>query len=500
MEHLTALLAEPGAAPLDPAFAAALDERLGASRRAHFLLPTRAPAPPPAASAASGAPPTAAPPPLVYLCGNSLGLQPARCAGYVGEELAKWGAMGVEGHFTAPRPWVSTDEGAAPGLAALVGAASPSEVVAMGTLTSNLHHLLCAFYRPAGARNRILLEAGAFPSDAHAAASQAALHGLDPRATLLHPASTRTEDVCAAIAAAGDTLALVLLPGVQYYSGHLLDIRAVTAAAHAAGAVAGWDLAHAIGNAPLALHDWGVDFAVWCSYKYLNSGPGGMAGAFVHARHGAGGAGARFRLAGWWGHRAEDRFVMATEHIAAAGAQGFALSNPCVLAMAALRASLDEFAAAGGLPALRARSLALTGYLEAALLASGLFARGGGGAGGEILTPADPSARGAQLSLEVRQGAGAPTLDDLCACLREEGVVVDERRVRVFAQRRWDCSARIIVLPCLTLALLNTHLAQPSVIRVAPAPLYNTAADVLYFVQALVRAHERCRAEGRVYK
>jgi kynureninase len=427
MEHLTALLAAPGAAPLDPAFAAALDERLGASRRAHFLLPTRAPAPPPPAAGAG------APPPLVYLCGNSLGLQPARCAGYVGEELAKWGAMGVEGHFTAPRPWVSTDEGAAPGLAALVGAASPSEVVAMGTLTSNLHHLLCAFYRPAGARTRILLEAGAFPSDAHAAASQAALHGLDPRATLLHPASTRTEDVCAAIAAAGDTLALVLLPGVQYYSGHLLDVRAVTAAAHAVGAVAGWDLAHAIGNAPLALHDWGVDFAVWCSYKYLNSGPGGMAGAFVHARHGAGGAGARFRLAGWWGHRAEDRFVMATEHVAAPGAQGYALSNPCVLAMAALRASLDEFAAAGGLPALRARSLALTGYLEAALLASGLFARGGGGGAGEILTPADPSARGAQLSLELRQAPGGPTLDDLCACLREEGVVVDERRVRSVA-------------------------------------------------------------------
>lgn len=399
----------------------ALDAALGPCRRESFLLPR----------GKIGAP-------LVYLCGNSLGLQPQRCSRYIAEELEKWGSLGVEGHFTPPRPWVSIDETVSEGLAALVGAA-PSEVVVMNTLSSNLHILMCSFYRPSGTRTRILLEDCAFPSDSHVAQSQAALHGLDPAVTLLRMASLRTEDVVAAIRAAGDTLALVLLPGVQYYTGQRLDIAAITAAAHSVGAYAAWDLAHSVGNVPLELSAWGVDFAAWCSYKYLNSGPGGIAGAFVHSRHGAGGQDARFRLAGWWGHTKDDRFQMRQDYVASAGAQGFQLSNPSVLGVAALRASLDEFQAAGGIGKLRERSLVLTGYLLAALRGSALFSgsedHAGGGSGQHarwnILTPAEAVDRGCQLSLEVPLAPGCPTLDALCEGLREEGVIVDERKVRL---------------------------------------------------------------------
>ena len=452
-QHLLSLLEDASLNPLEASFALRLDALLGPCRRDAFHLPVQP---------ATGQP-------LVYLCGNSLGLQPKRSAGCITEELSKWGALGVEGHFTAPRPWVSIDECVSPGLAALAGAL-PSEVVPMNTLSGNLHTLLCSFYRPSGRRTRILMEEGAFPSDAHIAQSQAALHGLDPAATLLRLPSTRsTAEVVAAIQAAGDTLALVLLPGVQYYTGQLLDIAAITAAAAGVGAVAGWDLAHAMGNAPLQLHAWGVDFAVWCSYKYLNAGPGAIGGVFVHERHGAGGAGARPRLAGWWGHTKGDRFDMREDFVASPGAQGYQLSNPCVLSIAALRGSLEEFEAAGGVPALRQRSSELTGYLQLCLCLSGLFVpfedrdQERAANTGLILTPSSPLERGCQLSLQVPQLSGCPTLDGLCKCLREDGVIVDERKVRGgegalpgWGGQQEPACAYVGSLPCFP-PLLHTH-------------------------------------------
>ena len=268
------------------------------SQRAQFCLP--------GTPASATARPLASP--AVYLCGNSLGLQPSRTRACVLEELDMWAAHGVEGHFLGARPWVSIEDTVVPGVAALVGAA-PSEVAVMGSLTANLHALMASFYVPTASRFRILTEARAFPSDAYAVAAQAALHGFDATAAVVEVAPAPgadtlvTADIVAAIAASGPSLAVVLLPGVQYLSGQALDVPAIVAAAHAVGAVVGVDLAHAIGNVPLALHDWDVDFAVWCSYKYLNAGPGGIAGLFVHERHTAPGAPPRPLLAGWWGHQ-----------------------------------------------------------------------------------------------------------------------------------------------------------------------------------------------------
>ena len=441
---LHALLSSGDADPFTPEFAHALDASAPLRSSACFLVPQT---PPSARLRPAGAP-------AVYLTGHSLGLQPARCTAYVQEELTKWAAHGVEGHFLPPRPWVSIDECVAEGAAALVGARR-GEVVAMGSLTANLHLLMCSFYRPAGRRTRILIEARAFPSDAHVVASQVALHGLDPAAAVLRLAPRagehllRTEDVIAAVEGAGDTLAVALLPGVQYFTGQALDIAAITAAVRAVGGVAGWDLAHAVGNVPLELHAWDVDFAAWCSYKYLNSGPGGIAGAFVHERHGAGGAGARPRLAGWWGHRAGDRFAMGEDFVASPGAQGFQLSNPCVLAVATLRASLEEFSAAGGMAALRKRSRGLTGYLEA-LLARAL----GGRPGFEVLTPRDPDARGAQLS--IRLPAGGRGVKGVQQRLLEEGVVVDVREVRCW-RRGIGRGCRVCIEAPLLTARTHTH-------------------------------------------
>jgi kynureninase len=428
--QLRTLLSNEGADPFAIEFANALDASDPLRSASCFLVP-RTPA-----TARLRAPHA----PAVYLTGHSLGLQPTRCGAYVREELDKWASHGVEGHFLGPRPWVSIDECVAEGAAALVGARR-GEVVAMGSLTANLHLLMCSFYRPEGARTRILVEARAFPSDAHVVASQAALHGLDPAAVVLRVAPRpgehvlRTEDVIAAVESAGDTLAVALLPGVQYFTGQALNIPAITAAVRRVGAVAGWDLAHAVGNVHLALHDWDVDFAAWCSYKYLNSGPGGIAGAFVHERHGAGGAGARPRLAGWWGHRAADRFVMAEEFVASPGAQGFQLSNPCVLAVAALRASLEEFSAAGGIGVLRKRSRGLTAYLEALLLRAL-----GGRPGFEVITPRDPEARGAQLSIRLPEGGRG--VKEVQQRLLEEGVVVDVREVRFWRGGRGGAPPR----------------------------------------------------------
>ncbi len=381
----------------------------------------------------------------VYLCGHSLGLAPKRALSIVNEELNVWARLGVDGHFAGERPWVSYHELASNSLAHLVGA-QPSEVVAMNSLTVNLHLLLTSFYRPEGKRRKILLESLAFSSDRYAIESQLRVHGLDPSDALLlvtpceGESELRTDDICAQIAAAGDELATVLLPGVQYLTGQSLDLRAITAAAHAVGAMAGFDLAHAIGNTPLALHDWDVDFAVWCSYKYLNSGPGAIGGAFVHERH----ARSRLpRLAGWWGHDKQSRFAMPPAFVPLPGAEGWQVSNPSILATAPLLASLAIFEEAG-LDRLRRKSLALTGYLETLLLARASDRL-------TILTPRDPAARGCQLSLRLLSSAEAARA--LHVELTELGFICDWR--------------------------------EPDVIRVAPVPLYNTFVEVWDFVDAL---------------
>jgi kynureninase len=382
----------------------------------------------------------------IYLCGNSLGLQPKTAARFLEEELQAWRRFAVEGHFRGLRPWKDYHDYFAAPLAALAGARD-DEVVCMNGLTVNLHLLMVSFYRPTHSRFRLLIERPAFPSDRYAAVSQLEYHGLDPAEALIEvgprPGETalREEDLLGAIRAAGDSLALVLLPGVQYLSGEALDIPRLTAAAHAAGALCGWDLAHAIGNLPLALHEAGADFAVWCSYKYLNGGPGAVAGAFVHARHGR--AAALPRFAGWWGHDQHARFRMEPDFVPMPGAGGWQLSNPPVLGMAAVLASLEIFTAAG-MTRLREKSVALTGFLEQRL------DEALGGAV-EILTPRTPARRGCQLSLRLREGAAAGR--EVFGQLGEAGVVCDWR--------------------------------EPDVIRVAPVPLYNRFADVERFVSIL---------------
>lgn len=385
----------------------------------------------------------------VYLCGNSLGLQPARAAQYLEEELEAWRRLAVEGHFRGMRPWQDYHELFAAPLAMLTGARE-DEVVCMNGLTVNLHLLMVSFYQPTARRYKLLVERSAFPSDRYAAVSQLRFHGLDPGEALIEVGPRagewhlRDADIAAAIREAGDTLALVLLPGVQYLSGEALDIARLTAAAHEVGARAGWDLAHAIGNVPLALHDADVDFAAWCSYKYLNGGPGAVAGAFVHARHANDVTLPRF--AGWWGHDKKARFRMGPDFVPIPGAEGWQLSNPPVLGMAALLASLETFTDAG-MGRLRTKSLALTGLLER-LLDERLAERV------EILSPRAPARRGCQLSLRLRDGAAAGrTVHER---LGEAGMVCDWR--------------------------------EPDVIRVAPVPLYNRYEDVARFVAALAVA------------
>ena len=371
----------------------------------------------------------------LYLCGNSLGLQPKSARAAIGAELDKWATHGVEGHFTAlpnSPPWLEAGETARGATARLVGASCEEEVVVMNALTVNLHALLLAFYRPNGKRVKILYEAGAFPSDAHAILSQVLIHGLDPAtvAVRLSPRDgeslLREEDILTAINEAGDTLALVMLPGIQYYTGQAFRIREITAAAHSVGALAGWDLAHAVGNLSLSLHDDNVDFAAWCTYKYLNSGPGGIGGAFVHSRFSSEDLMARPRLAGWWGARASDRFLMSETYIPEKGAAGFALSNPPVLLVATLKASLDIFDDAGGMKACREKSLILTRYLEA-LINSRLPNL-------SIITPRDATARGAQLSITFPPASmtNGKTLKSIHDRLSQEGVYVDTREVRIY--------------------------------------------------------------------
>jgi kynureninase len=332
----------------------------------------------------------------VYFCGNSLGLQPRATREALLAELDDWSRLAVEAHFCGRHPWMPYHEFVRDDLAALVGA-KPHEVVAMNSLTVNLHLMMVSFYRPTPERNAILIERGAFPSDHHAVESQIRFHGFDPTSALIEIDADEANGTISADAIAraidehGSRVALVLLPGVQYRTGEVFDLTAITRAAHAKGCRVGFDLAHAAGNLELALHDSGCDFAVWCSYKYLNSGPGAVAGCFVHERH------ARAdlpRFAGWWGHDQATRFRMAPEFVATPGADGWQLSNPPILALAPLRASLSIFRRAT-MSALRAKSETLTAYFDALVreqLDDVLH----------VVTPNDPKRRGCQLSLRVK--------------------------------------------------------------------------------------------------
>ncbi|MDP9258968.1 MAG: kynureninase [Actinomycetota bacterium] len=391
------------------------------SRRADFRIPPRA--------AADGGE-------WAYFAGNSLGLQPRGAAEAVGEELETWATLGVEAWFEGAEPWLTSADGLRGSLASLVGA-GVGEVVAMNTLTVNLHLLMATFYRPSPERFRIVIEDAAFPSDSHAVASQASHHGYDPDTAVvrLRPrageAALRSEDIAGELERLRGSVALVLLGGISYLTGALVDIPAVTAAGHDIGAVVGWDLAHAAGNVPLDLHGWDVDWAAWCHYKYVNAGPGGPAGAFVHERHGSDAS--LPRLAGWWGNDPATRFRMEPGFVPRAGAVGWQVSTPPVIAFAPLRASLALFDAVG-MPALRERSLRLTGYLESLLDVIVAERRV------EILTPRDPALRGCQLSLAVSDAR------TLAGRLRaEHGVICDVR--------------------------------EPDVIRLAPVPLYSSYHD-----------------------
>ncbi|KAK4200455.1 pyridoxal phosphate-dependent transferase [Triangularia verruculosa] len=405
----------------------------------------------------------------IYLCGNSLGLQPKRTQTRLSQYLSTWATQGVQGHFktldNSPLPtWLDVDERAAEMIAPIVGGLV-SEVAVMQTLTANLHLLMSAFYKPdANKRHKIILENKAFPSDHFAVETQLRHHGLDAAKSMVLLKSENSEDnvltteeIYKVIEQHKDDTALLLLPGIQYYTGQLFDIPTITAYAKERGIFVIWDLAHAVGNVELKLHDWGVDAAAWCSYKYLNGGPGCIGGMFVHEHNSAvtklitderPEEGYNHRLAGWWGNDKKSRFGMENRFHPVKGAAGFQLSNPSVLDITSLCASLEVFEMAGGMGKLREKSLRVTKFLEEQLEAMGeeerrLF---------RIITPLDPRQRGAQLSL----GLGSGLLEGVMRELERRGVIVDERR--------------------------------PDVIRVAPAPLYNGFEDVVDFVEAFGEA------------
>lgn len=374
----------------------------------------------------------------IYLCGHSLGLQPRAADAALSLEMNRWRELAVSGHFRGQPAWIDYGDDLAETLADLVGAQA-GEVTVMNTLTVNLHLLMVSFYRPSGRRRKILIESGAFPSDRYAVESQIRFHGLDPEHCLVDlpadPDSRLIEesDLERWLQAHGDEVALILWPGVQYASGQAFDLQRIAAAGHAAGARVGFDLAHSAGNLPLRLHDSGCDFAAWCTYKYLNGGPGAVAAAFVHARHAGDSSLPRFE--GWWGNDRSGRFRMEPRFIPAAGAEAWQLSNPPILAMAPLRASLALLRDAG-MVRLRAKSRGMTQWLAQAVedrLGEVL----------DILTPADPERRGCQLSLRVRTGPEDGRL--LHRWLEQQGVVTDWR--------------------------------EPDILRVAPVPLYNRYED-----------------------
>jgi len=391
--------------------------------------------------------------PCTYLCGNSLGLLSKTSESLVQGEMKVWASRGVVGHFDHPygREWAEFAEKLSPLLAPIVGAHA-SEVISMSTLTANLHLMMYAFYKPTQERFKILCEARAFPSDRYAFHSQAIAHGLDPKTAIIAMSpregeyTLREEDILDVIAKEGPSIALVIFSGVQYYTGQLFDMQKITHAGKHAGCIVGWDLAHAVGNVPLSLHDWGVDWAVWCTYKYLNSGAGGIGGLFMHSKWDNI---KKPDYAGWFGHQLATRFDMPEDFDPVLGAWGYQQSNPSCLLLASLLGSLEIFQSVGGVQATRKKSILLTGYLDA-LLRQSTFYNTAEGPKFTIITPSDPHRRGAQLSLLFSPlGAMQKVYDGL----KNAGVIGDER--------------------------------QPDVIRLSPVPLYNTFADVKRAVEVL---------------
>ena len=384
--------------------------------------------------------------PLIYLAGNSLGLMPKTARRIVEQELEDWEKLAVDAHLKAATPWYTYHETVREPAARLVGA-QPGEVICMNSLTVNLHLMMATFYRPTKSRFKILMEDPAFPSDTYAVKTQIVHHGLDPNDALVlvrareGETAIRHDDIEALLGKEGDQIALVLLAGVNFFTGQLFDIAKVTAAAQKRGCLVGIDLAHAIGNVPLALHDWNVDFAVWCSYKYLNSGPGAVAGAFIHERHATNRQ--LPRLAGWFGNDPNTRFRLhlEPEFIPVPSADGWQISNPPIFSLAPLRASLAIFDEAGGMTALRKKSIALTGYLQFLL-------EGGEQTRFTVITPREVEGRGCQLSILVHEHP-----KELFEKLERAGVKCDFR--------------------------------EPNVIRAAPTPLYNTFHEVWRFAQIL---------------
>lgn len=378
----------------------------------------------------------------IYLCGNSLGLQPKRTKKFINQELEDWANLGVEGHIHAETPWMPYHEFLAEGYSKIIGS-EPSEVVAMNTLTVNLHLMMISFYRPSTQRHKIIIEADAFPSDIYAVESQIKHHGYIVEDSLIKlipregEFAIRTEDIASIINKEGDEIALIMLGGVNYYTGQVFDFETITKLAKEKDIYVGFDLAHAAGNVKLELHNWEVDFAVWCSYKYLNSGPGSVAAAFVHEKH----HGSDLpRFAGWWGHKKEDRFEMPAEFNAIKSAEGWQLSNPPILSLAAIRASLSIFDEVG-MDKLLSKSKKLTDYLLFLLNTVETDRI-------EIITPED---RGCQLSIRVNNGN-----KELFDTITAKGVIADWR--------------------------------EPDVIRVAPIPLYNSFTDVFNFYSILTEA------------
>lgn len=389
--------------------------------------------------------------PIRYFTGNSLGLQPKSARNYILEELDAWALYGVEGHFLAKRPWFSYHENLTEMAAKIVGA-KPIEVVITHSLTTNLHLLMVSFYQPIGKRKKILCEAKAFPSDQYALESQVKFHGLNVETDLVEVSPRtgeqliREEDIIAKIEELGDELALVMIGGVNYYTGQLFDMQAITEAGHKVGAIVGFDLAHAAGNINLKLHDWGVDFAAWCGYKYLNSSPGGVSGMFVHECHAY--EPERPRFAGWWGYDKDTRFLMQPGFNPMKGAEGWQLSNAPILGMAAHLASLEIFDEAG-MDRIGTKRDLMTAYLE--FVIDDISEKNKDRCTFELITPRDKTKRGAQLSI-MAVGQGKALFD----ALSEEGVVADWR--------------------------------EPNVVRIAPAPLYNSFEDCYWFGQLLEKA------------
>jgi kynureninase len=378
----------------------------------------------------------------VYLCGNSLGLQPKNAKAAIEQELNDWAEFGVDGHFDGKNPWKYYHHFLTENAAKIVGA-KPQEVVIMNNLTTNLHLMMVSFYKPTATRYKIMMEATAFPSDQYAIETQARFHGLNPDDAIIElkpragEYTLRTEDILAQIEANKDSLAIVMIGGVNYYSGQAFDMKSISAAAHKVGAIAGFDLAHAAGNLHLQLHDWDVDFAVWCTYKYLNSGPGGTSGVFVHERFANRPDIVRF--AGWWGHDEKERFLMKKGFKPMEGAAGWQLSNAQIFPMAIHKASLELFAEAG-MENLRAKSVLLTGYLEFILQAFSEHLT--------IITPSDPNQRGCQLSIIVKEN-GKALFDYLCS----QNIIPDWR--------------------------------EPDVIRMSAVPMYNSFEDIYQVGEAL---------------